>query len=88
MYLLDIPVYNVLYSQVCSNYSPVYVKQTFPAIQMLEKTGGNAIFTFPMPPLKCPGAPQKISYMTDDYLRKVLHCLSTPIQDTFYWGSL
>ena len=57
--------------QVCSNYSPVYVKKTFPAIQNLEKTGGNAIFTFPMPPLKCPGAPQKISYMTDDYLRKV-----------------
>lgn len=58
-------------SQVCSNYSPLYVKKTFPAIQTLSKTGGNAIFTFPKPPIKCPGAPQKIAYITDNYLRKV-----------------
>ena len=57
--------------QVCSNYSSVFVKKTFPAIQEVAKAGGNAIFTFPMPPIKCPGAPQKIAYMTDDYLRKV-----------------
>lgn len=31
---------------------------------------GNAIFTFPNTPIKCAGAPQKVMYITDSYLRK------------------
>lgn len=55
-------------SGVCSNYSPKYVADVFPKIQRLQS--GNAIFTFPNTSVKCPGAPQKICYLTDDYLRK------------------
>lgn len=54
---------------VCSNYSPRTVHKTFKAIENLQK--GNAIFTFPNSPVKCPGAPQKIMYLTDAHLRKV-----------------
>ncbi|XP_018579978.1 sulfide:quinone oxidoreductase, mitochondrial [Anoplophora glabripennis] len=53
---------------VCSNYSPKYVNRTYQALQKLQS--GNAIFTFPNSPVKCPGAPQKICYLTDHYLRK------------------
>ncbi|XP_023018197.2 sulfide quinone oxidoreductase [Leptinotarsa decemlineata] len=52
---------------VCSNYSPKYVDRTFEALSVLD--GGNAIFTFPNSPVKCPGAPQKICYLVDHYLR-------------------
>ena len=38
---------------------------------MQDFKSGNAIFTFPPPPLKCPGAPQKIMYLVDEYFRKV-----------------
>lgn len=31
---------------------------------------GNAIFTFPASPVKCPGAPQKIAYIAEEYFRK------------------
>lgn len=53
---------------VCSNYSPRTVQKTFSAIENLKN--GNAIFTFPNSPVKCPGAPQKIMYLTDAHLRK------------------
>lgn len=55
--------------RVCSNYSPVYVKKTFPAVQNFKK--GNAIFTFPNTPIKCAGAPQKICYLVEDYFTRV-----------------
>lgn len=55
--------------RVCSNYSPRYVKKTFPAIENFK--GGDAIFTFPNTPIKCAGAPQKIAYLFDDYMRRV-----------------
>ncbi|XP_066157911.1 sulfide:quinone oxidoreductase, mitochondrial [Euwallacea fornicatus] len=55
-------------SGVCSIYSPKYAQGVFSTLQKLES--GNAIFTFPNSPIKCPGAPQKICYLTDDYLRK------------------
>lgn len=55
-------------SGVCSNYSIDTVTKTFPAIQSFS--GGNAIFTFPNSPIKCAGAPQKIMYLTDAYLRQ------------------
>lgn len=53
---------------VCSNYSPHTVGKTFEALKKFHK--GNAIFTFPPPPLKCPGAPQKIMYLADEYFTK------------------
>lgn len=55
-------------AQVCSIYGPDTVTQVYDKI---KKTGpGSAIFTFPNSPVKCPGAPQKIAYITEDYFRK------------------
>jgi sulfide:quinone oxidoreductase len=54
---------------VCSNYSPDYAPYTWECVQGLGK-GAKAIFTQPPMPFKCPGAPQKIAYLTADYLRK------------------
>lgn len=53
---------------VCSIYSPKYVNRVHEAMQNFRR--GNAIFTFPNTPVKCPGAPQKICYITEHYLRK------------------
>ncbi|KAF4526108.1 hypothetical protein B566_EDAN007602 [Ephemera danica] len=55
--------------RVCSNFSPLYVEKTFKALQNFKS--GNALFTFPNTPIKCAGAPQKIMYIADQYLRKV-----------------
>ncbi|WP_096527683.1 NAD(P)/FAD-dependent oxidoreductase [Candidatus Nitrosoglobus terrae] len=54
---------------VCSNYSPKYATYTWQCVQGLNK-GDKAIFTQPPLPFKCPGAPQKIAYLTADHLRK------------------
>jgi sulfide:quinone oxidoreductase len=54
---------------VCSNYSPEHVEYTWSCIQNL-KAGDKAIFTQAPLPFKCPGAPQKIAYLTADYLQK------------------
>lgn len=54
---------------VCSNYSSQFVTKTYPALKRFSK--GNAIFTFPNTPIKCAGAPQKILYLTHEYLNKV-----------------
>jgi NADPH-dependent 2,4-dienoyl-CoA reductase/sulfur reductase-like enzyme len=54
--------------KVCSNYSPAYVNRTYKAFQQFKK--GNAIFTFPNSPVKCPGAPQKVMYIFEHYTRK------------------
>ena len=56
------------HSNVCSNYSPELVEQTWSNIQNFK--GGNAVFTFPNTPIKCPGAPQKIVYLADDHFRQ------------------
>lgn len=56
-------------SMVSSNYSAKYAPKTFE--NMKRFTGGNAIFNMPTMPIKCPGAPQKIMYLADDYWRKV-----------------
>jgi hypothetical protein len=56
---------------VVSMYSHESVKKVFPAIKNFK--GGEAIFTFPKVPIKCPGAPQKIMYMAEDYFRQVLN---------------
>jgi sulfide:quinone oxidoreductase len=54
---------------VCSNYSPTHVTYTWDCIKAL-KPGGRAVFTQPPLPFKCPGAPQKIVYLTVDNLRR------------------
>lgn len=53
---------------VTSIYSPKYVDRHLSALQRFEK--GNIVFTFPASPVKCPGAPQKICYITEHFLRK------------------
>jgi sulfide:quinone oxidoreductase len=53
---------------VCSNYSREHVTYTWEAIQAFR--GGNAVFTCPPMPIKCPGAPQKIAYLADDVFRR------------------
>ena len=54
---------------VCSNYSPDRVGYTWECIQAL-KPGARAVFTQPPLPFKCPGAPQKIVYLTADHLQR------------------
>ncbi|XP_069946797.1 sulfide:quinone oxidoreductase, mitochondrial isoform X2 [Cherax quadricarinatus] len=53
---------------VCSNYSPLYVKNTLKSLENFSE--GNAVFTFPATPVKCAGAPQKVMYISDEYFRK------------------
>jgi sulfide:quinone oxidoreductase len=54
---------------VCSNYSPEHVPYTWQCIKAL-KPGSKAVFTQPPLPFKCPGAPQKIVYLTADHLQR------------------
>jgi len=54
---------------VCSNYSPLHATYTWQCVQAL-KPGSRAVFTQPPLPFKCPGAPQKIAYLTADHLRR------------------
>lgn len=53
---------------VTSIYSPKYVDRHLNALEHFQS--GNIIFTFPASPVKCPGAPQKICYITEHFLRK------------------
>lgn len=59
-------------SQVCSIYGPDTVSHVNEKIKKTKT--GTAIFTFPKTPVKCPGAPQKIAYIAEDYFRKVHIC--------------
>jgi len=43
-------------------------KKTTKAIKEF-KSGGEAVFTFPSSPIKCPGAPQKIMYIAEETFR-------------------
>ncbi|XP_062858402.1 sulfide:quinone oxidoreductase, mitochondrial [Trichomycterus rosablanca] len=54
--------------KIGSNYSLQTVEKTWVALQNFKE--GNAIFTYPNTPIKCGGAPQKIMYLSDAYLRK------------------
>ncbi|KAN0029546.1 hypothetical protein ACTA71_007675 [Dictyostelium dimigraforme] len=54
---------------VTSNYSYDSCEKTFEFIKSL-KPGNVAIFTVPTTGVKCGGAPQKILWLCDDYLRK------------------
>jgi sulfide:quinone oxidoreductase len=53
---------------VCSNYSYQTVNSTWDNIRNFK--GGKAIFTQPAGAVKCGGAPQKICYLAEDYLRR------------------
>jgi sulfide:quinone oxidoreductase len=53
---------------VCSNYLVKHAEYTWECIQAFR--GGTALFTQPAMPIKCAGAPQKIMYLTADYLRR------------------
>lgn len=55
-------------NDVTSNYVKEFVSYTWESLQNFK--GGTAIFTFPAGAIKCPGAPQKIMYMADEYFRK------------------
>lgn len=54
-------------SQVCSIYGPETVPHVFDRIKRTKDC--NAIFTYPNTPVKCPGAPQKIAYLAEEYFR-------------------
>lgn len=53
---------------VCSNYLPETVSYTWECTRNFR--GGTAIFTQPLPPIKCGGAPQKIMYLAESHFRK------------------
>ncbi|MEZ4235260.1 MAG: FAD/NAD(P)-binding oxidoreductase [Myxococcota bacterium] len=53
---------------VCSNYG--YDKAPYVWETLRNFKGGTAIFTFPSTPIKCAGAPQKIMWLADHWLRK------------------
>ncbi len=53
---------------LCSNYSYESVASTWENIRNLRQ--GTALFTFPPPPIKCAGAPQKIMYLAEDHFRR------------------
>lgn len=53
---------------VCSNYSYETVAATWENIRNLRS--GTAIFTQPVPPIKCGGAPQKICYLAADHFKR------------------
>lgn len=52
----------------CSIYGYERAEATWAALRRFD--GGTALFTMPGPPIKCPGAPQKIAYLADDSLRR------------------
>ncbi|MDA0377951.1 MAG: FAD/NAD(P)-binding oxidoreductase [Bacteroidetes bacterium] len=54
---------------VCSNYGFEKAPYTWEVLQSL-KAGDKAFFTQPNTPIKCGGAPQKIMWLTADYLRR------------------
>ncbi|PKY42265.1 FAD/NAD(P)-binding domain-containing protein [Rhizophagus irregularis] len=53
---------------VTSNYSTDTVETTWKFIR--EFKGGNAIFTMPSTPIKCPGAAIKVAYLAEDTFTK------------------
>ncbi len=70
-------------NNVTSNYSFKLAPYTYECIQSL-KPGMTAIFTSPSTPIKCGGAPQKITYLAADYLRK--HKLQGKVKVDFSSG--
>lgn len=69
-------------SGVCSNYSYDTVDSTYANIKALKS--GTAIFTDPSTPIKCGGAPIKITYLASDYWNK--HGVGSQIKKKFIKG--
>ncbi|XP_033336171.2 sulfide quinone oxidoreductase [Megalopta genalis] len=55
-------------SQVCSIYGSDTVTNVYTKLKRTRQ--GTAIFTYPNSPVKCPGAPQKIAYIAEEYFCK------------------
>ena len=53
---------------ICSNYTYDTVDTTWDTLRHFR--GGNAIFTFPDTAIKCAGAPQKIMWLAEHWMRK------------------
>lgn len=53
---------------VVSAYSFEHLDETWRNIRDFQ--GGNAVFTLPGSPVKCPSAPQKIMYLAEEYFQK------------------
>ncbi|NND35170.1 MAG: NAD(P)/FAD-dependent oxidoreductase [Saprospiraceae bacterium] len=64
---------------ICSNYSYETVDSTWENIRNLKK--GTAIFTHVSGPVKCGGAPMKITFLASDYWRK--HGLANQVKVKF-----
>lgn len=62
---------------VCSNYTNP--EHTWDVIRNFK--GGHAVFTQPVTPIKCGGAPQKIAYLAADYFR--MHNMQDKVKVTF-----
>ncbi|RVE49543.1 hypothetical protein evm_005771 [Chilo suppressalis] len=54
-------------SGVSTIYAADYCSKTWSDLKSFK--GGEVMFTYPDTPIKCPGAPQKIAYLADAYLR-------------------
>ena len=54
---------------VGSIWSYEHLERTWELIRDFQ--GGTAVFTYPVTPIKCPGAAQKIMYLADDTFRRV-----------------
>lgn len=67
---------------VCSNYDPAVAPYTWRCID--DFNGGEAVFTQPAGPIKCAGAPQKITYLASDVWRG--KNLGSRTQTNFYSG--
>ncbi len=67
---------------VCSNYDYRTVDSTFDNIKNLKK--GTALFTHPSTPIKCGGAPLKITFLAADYWKR--HGLANNITKKFIKG--
>jgi len=70
------------YNGVCSNYEPALSLYTWQCLNRFQS--GKAIFTQPATPIKCAGAPQKITYLAADLLRK--RGLASQCQLSFHSG--
>jgi sulfide:quinone oxidoreductase len=53
---------------IASNYSYETVESTWDALRHFRE--GNAVFTFPNTAIKCAGAPQKIMWLAEHWMRK------------------
>jgi len=53
---------------VCSNYAYQYVDYTWETLRNFKS--GTALFTHPTGAVKCGGAPQKIMYLAEDWMRR------------------